>query len=124
MLCINAGAWDEDDRVDLWEMIGNSGGHSFFKCDGQEKEPIDCRVLDIGKWLDCFGFKPDFVKIDTENAELRILMSLMRTELRPAIAAEVHTRELWEQCCDLLKSNGYTVSPDVFTYYLYAWRNK
>lgn len=122
---VNAGAWDEDGEGDLWLLIGNNGGHSFFHIDkGQEPTPIKCRLLDIGKWLISHGFKPDFVKIDTELSEFRILKSIMRTNLRPEFAAETHGEYgVWDSCARLLKDNGYTVKPDRFTNnYLYAWK--
>lgn len=122
--CVNAGAWDEDGEADLWPAIDNSGGHSFFKVElGQEATPIKCKLLDIGKWLEVEGFKPDFVKIDTELSEFRILTSIMRTHLRPEFAAEIHNRVMWDSCFGLLKANGYSVTPDTFSnYYLYAWK--
>lgn len=121
--CVNAGAWDEDGEGDLWLLIGNNGGHSFFHIEqGQEPTPIKCRLLDIGKWLESDGFNPDFVKIDTELSEFRIIRSLMRTKIRPEFACEIHSREMWDSCYGLLKQNGYTVSPDKFSNnYLYAW---
>lgn len=122
--CVNAGVWDEDGEGDLWLLIGNNGGHSFFHIDqGQEPTPIKCRLVDIGKWLESNQFKPDFVKIDTELAELRILKSIMRTPLRPEFACEIHNRAMWDGCYGLLKENGYTIAPDTFqNYYLYAWK--
>lgn len=123
ILCVNAGAWDTNGTGDLWPAIDNSGGHSFTKVSaGQEPNPISCRLIDIGEWLMKFGFNPDFVKIDTELAELRILQSLMRTPLRPEIAAEIHNAEMWSGCTALLLDKGYQITPKTFTnYYLYAW---
>lgn len=122
--CINAGAWDKIDTLPLWPAIDNSGGHSFFHVGaGQETEPIMCPMLSIGHWLMTHDFKPDFVKIDTELSEVHILSSLMETPFRPAIAAEVHNAEMWNGCREILRRNGYTMTPDKFTnYYLYAWQ--
>lgn len=122
--CVNAGAWDEDGEAELWPAIDNSGGHSFFKVElGQEPVSIKCRLVDIGTWLMTEGFRPDFVKIDTELAEFRILTSLMRTPLRPEFACEIHNLAMWDCSYALLKNNGYTVTPDTFTnYYMYAWK--
>lgn len=123
--CVEAGAWDEDGQGDLWELIGNNGGHSFFHIQhGQKPNPIKCRLVDIGKWLEAEGFKPDFVKVDTELSEFRILTSIMRTNLRPEFAAETHGEPtVWDSCARLLKHHGYTVKPDRFTNnYLYAWK--
>lgn len=119
-------AWDCDDIGLLWESIDNSGGHSFWRVPkGQEDKPIRCLMVDIGKAIQRYAFKPDFVKIDTELSEFRILTSLMRTPFRPEIAAEVHNLEMWTNCRALLKANGYKLMPEseAFTnYYLYAWQ--
>lgn len=122
--CIRAGAWDKIDTLPLWPAIDNSGGHSFFHVGaGQEAEPIMCPMVSIGRWLMIHDFKPDFVKIDTELSEVHILSSLMETPFRPAIAAEVHNAEMWNGCREILRRNGYTMTPDKFTnYYLYAWQ--
>ena len=123
--CVNAGAWDKDGEGDLWLLIGNNGGHSFFHIEhGQEPIPIRCPLVDIGQWLVSYAFTPDFVKIDTELSELRILTSIMRTELRPEFAAETHGDPgVWDSCSRLLKQHGYTVKPDRFTNnYIYAWK--
>lgn len=121
--CVNSGAWDEDTVQPLWQSVDNSGGHSFWKVEvGQKETPIMCNLVDIGRWLEMANFAPDFVKIDTELSEFRILTSLMRTKLRPEIAAEIHNQEMWDKCCALLKDKGYQMTPDKFTnYYLYAW---
>ena len=123
-ICINAGAWSCGGEGDLWPAIDNSGGHSFFHvAQGQEPKPIKCRLIDIGRWLELVGFAPDFVKIDTELAEAHILTSLMRTSLRPEIAAEIHNLEMWNECTTLLRASGYHTTPDTFeNYYCYAWQ--
>lgn len=127
VICINAGAWDEDGYGELWPSIDNSGGHSFWRVPaGQADKPIDCLLYDIGAWLKRLGFRPDFVKIDTELSELHILTSLMRTDLRPEIAAEIHNLEMWNACRELLKRHGYHLLPESeeFTnYYLFAWQS-
>lgn len=122
--CVNAGAWDEDGEADLWPAIDNSGGHSFFHVGaGQEPTPIRCRLLDIGRWLQEERFRPDFVKIDTELSEARIIRSILRTDQRPEFAAEIHNIHMWNDCLEMLKAKGYHVEPETFTnYYMYAWK--
>lgn len=122
-MAVRAGAWDAFGPALLWEATNNSGGHSFTKVEaGQEPTPIECWLVDIGITIMQHDFEPDFVKIDTELSEFRILKSLMRTPYRPEIAAEIHNQEMWDSCTALLKANGYQMTPDKFTnYYLYAW---
>lgn len=120
---ICAGAFDCDTTMALWLSIDNSGAHSLFKGEGQHTTPYPCPVVDIGPCLERLKFFPNFVKIDTELSEGRILSSLMKTKMRPEIAAEIHNQQMWDECTALLQANGYKTMPDKFTnYYLYAWQ--
>lgn len=119
---VNAGALDEDKTMNLWEEEGNSGGNSFFKPKGRNKY-VPTNVLNIGKWLAASHFMPTVVKIDAERSENLILESLMAINLKADMAIEIHSKELFDKCSTILKSNGYEISPDNFeeqVYYAYT----
>ncbi len=109
--CINAAAWDRNGHLPLYTSKDNSGGHSMIVFEGYD-EMIHSTTIDLGWWCIMQQVVPQFVKIDAECSELKILQSLLRTELRPAMALEIHTDELYRECRAFLKSKGYVVFPD------------
>jgi FkbM family methyltransferase len=123
--CVNAMAWDENTTVDLWQSVDNSGGHSHVRVGaGQYDIPLKCPALDIGRYLRSHPpTVPNFIKIDTELSEARIIRSLMTWGiLAPELAAEIHNQQMWDECRADLGAAGYKMMPDTFTnYYLYAW---
>lgn len=120
----NYAAWNDVATLALWESVDNDGAHSWVHAEGQKPEPIEVRTLNIGLFLRAIGIvAPDFVKIDTELSEGRIIKSLMTNGIRPEyIAAEIHSHDMWHVCTETLKSFGYHITPGEFkNYYLYAW---
>lgn len=108
---VQAAAWNFNKTVQLYPMDGNSGGHSLFPFDGH-LPVIEVTAIDLSFWLLLNDIHPTFVKIDAESSEERILESLLRTEMRPALAIEIHTERLYRDCRTLLLSKGYAVIPD------------
>ncbi len=56
---------------------------------------------------------PDFIKVDIEGAEsdfLRGAINILKNS-RPVIFLAVHTKELYEECCKILKSLNYKLLP-------------
>lgn len=56
---------------------------------------------------------PDYVKIDVEGAEMRVLLGARGTltTARPTLFLSVHGRDLHRQCCQFLRSLGYQLQP-------------
>jgi hypothetical protein len=54
---------------------------------------------------------PDFIKIDVEGEEARVLRGAYRVlrEKRPLICCEVHSSDLAVEVSDILKSAGYAL---------------
>lgn len=110
---------DRDDYVDLVELPDkiNTGQLVTAGTNGMEWDPrrpdaalrpVVSRTVD--SLLDEGALEhPDFMKIDTEGHELRILFGA-RKELamhRPDLLIEFHSAELHSSCCALLESFGY-----------------
>lgn len=68
---------------------------------------IPCQPLDT--FMDTWG-TPDFVKIDTEGGELKVLQGATRLLAKgPRLLIEFHTGPLHDACVDLLEDAGYDV---------------
>lgn len=55
---------------------------------------------------------PDFVKIDVDGGEYLVLKGAKKTirEHKPTLFIETHTKELFEDCCELLQQHGYSLA--------------
>lgn len=97
--------------VPLWNEVNNSGGHSLHHCAGHDYlYSLDVTSLNVGKYCENYGLKPDFIKIDTEGEELVILKTLFASDIRPkGYAVECHSDELMRECSALLSENGYGI---------------
>ena len=107
---VEAAAWDADARVAFHCNSAHTGGHSVIR-NHQHDGEVQVMAVDIGSWLAQRRLRPDFVKIDTEGAETRILASLLRAGWRPYVAYEAHSVELYHECRALLEAYGYKVTP-------------
>jgi FkbM family methyltransferase len=56
---------------------------------------------------------PDFIKIDVEGAELRVLEGAEKTlnTTHPTIFLATHGADVHQACCDFLRNLGYRLSP-------------
>lgn len=108
---INAAVSDADGVSEFYPMAGNSGGHSLYAFDGH-LPPLRVKTVALGKWLMDRAILPNFIKIDAESSELAIINSLLETPMRPDLAIEVHTVDLFMRCRDALLSKGYAVLPE------------
>lgn len=105
--------------VDLYETPNNvaqgqliSPGHHAFtrEVDQPKARPVQAMTLDAA--AEQYG-KPDFVKIDTEGHELRILQSgpeLLGAKLPPEFLIEFHSPEMHDGCAALLEAAGLQVT--------------
>jgi hypothetical protein len=93
-------------EIPLWTNRENSGAHAFTQYNPVlEMQSSGC--VDIGDWCCKNDFLPNFIKIDTEGSEVRILKSLFAAGIRAHIALEAHSAELWEECKALFLANHY-----------------
>lgn len=56
---------------------------------------------------------PDFAKVDVEGAEAQVLegASEVLRKHRPRLLIEMHTSEAYRRCEQILRENGYTITP-------------
>lgn len=111
VLCSNVAAGNAYQGADLWENPFNTGGHSLFRND-QHTNPIPVMMVDIGDWLNRIGFKPDFIKIDTEGMEADILKSLTRHGIKSNMALEIHSDALYQECRSILEWDFVFIAGD------------
>lgn len=111
---------DRDDHVDLVELPDKIDTGQLVTADthGMEWDPrqpnaavrtVVCRTVD--SLLEEGAVEaPDFMKIDTEGHELRVLFGSRRTLAieRPDLLIEFHSPELHASCQALLEQYGYT----------------
>jgi FkbM family methyltransferase len=59
------------------------------------------------------GVSPDFIKIDTEGAEMLVLTGakLMITDKKPVIFLSTHGEEVHRKCCSFLHDMDYRLEP-------------
>lgn len=110
-MCCRFAAWDKDGEETFWNNPLNSGGHSLWR-NGQHDAGFTVMCVDIGPWLRSVCFEPDFVKIDTEGAEAKIVQSILSAGFRPFFALECHGPDLYESCKRLLTACGYKMLPE------------
>jgi len=92
---------------------------SFFKESGDSytghlfsKDGIKVKTVCIDDLLSKGEIpSPDLLKIDVEGAELSVLSGakFMIAKYHPTIFLSTHASELHQQCCNYLKTMGYTL---------------
>ena len=109
------------DNIDVFECaVGNENGYSLFELGsgsgtGHLSQFGDFRVRTIR--LDDLvkekELSPDFIKIDTEGAELLVLMGAKQllSEIRPVVFLSTHGDEIHNQCCVFLQALNYRLKP-------------
>ncbi|MBU1449324.1 FkbM family methyltransferase [Patescibacteria group bacterium] len=99
---LNFGLWSKTDKL----LIAGYAPHSDWR--GR------FRVIALDEWVELNGMtKVDFIKIDTEGAELEILKGGLNTlrRFKPKLLVEVHTfvkETLLPDVEDLMKGLGYS----------------
>lgn len=90
----------------------NTGASSLFKHDGCSEKASIVRTINIGHFVKTIGFRPDFIKIDTEGAEALILSSLFEHSIKCDMAVECHDKSLYQQCKYLSESYELRFFPE------------
>ncbi len=92
-------AFNRNSQCPLWRNSGNTGGHSLWR--NEQHDAFDLvPAVNIGAFVLGMEATPDFIKIDTEGAEWKIVSSLLfhagsKLLSKPThIALEVHTEAL------------------------------
>ncbi|MEX2582353.1 MAG: FkbM family methyltransferase [Gemmatimonadota bacterium] len=102
------GAVSNEDGVARFRF-GSGSGTGHLSDDGT----IEVETLSLDAFCGLRGLQPDFIKIDTEGAEVRVLEGARRTLLahRPAIVLSTHGSELHRECITILRGLGYRLAP-------------
>lgn len=114
---LNCGALHDYGQRAFYNHPLNCGGHSFFQSCDAHKFLKDCMTVDIGHWLLCWPFQPNFIKIDTEGSEEDIVLSLMNWGLLktlPHIAVETHSTNAHKALASIL-SHTHNFTPTIET---------
>lgn len=103
--------------IDIPDKI-NTGQLVSIEADGMEydaKQP-DAKYRQVAAWtVDAlvlnFGFPPNFMKIDVEGHEMKVLKGAYRTikEHRPNMLIEIHSAKLGEQVRTFLEMFDYEI---------------
>ncbi len=113
-------AWDAPERLTLRDFGWRRSSFNSVmapRVDGNKRsESIEVEAVAVDDWLEAQGVVPDFIKIDAESAEYRVLRGLRRTIERhhPILSLEVGDYNLPGVPCsaDLVRSIvdlGYSV---------------
>jgi FkbM family methyltransferase len=90
-----------------YDVVSRLGDHSGEYSDAQV---IDVEVFTLDHYINVAGIpKPDFLKIDVEGAEMRVLsgMTEVITEKHPTMLIEVHSPELSVEVVPFCEEHGY-----------------
>lgn len=111
------------DNVTVIEAcVADSSGECTFRREGTGTGHIDeagaltVPVLSLDELLaDGAIPRPDYMKIDVEGAELRVLQGACQliADARPTIFLSVHGEQLRDDCSQFLKARGYQLRPIV-----------
>jgi FkbM family methyltransferase len=105
-IAINKAAWHRNVILPLHECPANSGAHSLLKHRLHSDVSYDVGCIDIGLFLMAWGIGPDFIKIDTEGAELEILRTLFLAGIKTNMAIECHDANLYAKCRIVAEAHG------------------
>ncbi len=105
---LNVAAWDSEGMFTMYE--GLSYTHSMFPF-ASSVGTVTVKTIDIGEWAMRNRIFPDFVKLDTESSEEKIIHSILKAGLRPEFAIEIHTEKLFADCMTMFKKAGYLFEP-------------
>lgn len=117
-------AWDNETTLDLHISQINKATHSLvFAPSGDNKFVTRVIANRVDKVLEELGIeKIDWVKIDVEGAEFRVLRGLKKTIRRNSglkILVEVHSEETLAQCLSILQKPGYEIH-SLDNYHIFA----
>ena len=109
---------DEDGITRLF--IGkttNDSSSMFLVEEVNDKKYVEVQTITLDRYCEINGIAPEFIKIDAEGAEYKILKGMLRVidSYHPKLLIEVHPRHLKAQGVsiqsffDFLKSCGYEV---------------
>lgn len=100
------GAFNRPGVFPLYENTNQSDGHSMMV---RFATSLEIMCVDIGPFLCSLGVVPNFIKIDTEGAEVEIITSLLLAGVRGNMVFESHTYPRRDDCEKLLIASGYKV---------------
>ncbi len=92
----------------------NDGDHAATGFLSQEKSGLLVPVISLDELIaDQIILRPNLMKIDVEGAEVDVLHGALQTlkEFHPTIFLSTHSEQIHQECIELLKSLGYTLSP-------------
>jgi FkbM family methyltransferase len=107
---VNAAAWDFDAMMDFY-ISEHSYNHSMYPLCHNQTGVIKVKTIDVGAWAARNNIVPQFVKLDAESSEEKVIRSILLADLRPEFAIEVHTEELYGHCKELFRKAGYFFEP-------------
>jgi FkbM family methyltransferase len=100
--------------------VGNENGYSLFEFGSgsgtghlSKEGTIKVKTVRLDDFALGNNVKPDFIKIDTEGAEMLVLTGAkhLLSVNRPVIFLSTHGDEVHKQCCSFLQNISYRFEP-------------
>lgn len=100
--------------------VGNENGYSFFEFGSgsgtghlSNEGAFKVQTVRLDDIVMEKKVSPDFIKIDTEGAEMLVLRGAKQilSDKRPVIFLSTHGDEVHRQCCNFLQELGYRLEP-------------
>ena len=108
-------------NVEMLETaVSDENGHSFFESGSgtgtgrlTSEGCIKVRTVRLDDLVVERNIRPDFMKIDTEGAEMLVLRGARQVliESRPTLFLSTHGKEVHEKCCAFLTDLKYDIKP-------------